>query len=161
MKALMVLFSFPNCRSDLLELLSVHNVGFMAFPDFIFSLPTTIFFSFLVFFTFLFFSITSNIVCLNFSEGGSRDFQCFCKKRPLSRETWQIFRFALAEIEVNYVRGYVDNASERQKSKNDKKRKKTHCWRAYAGQIGSKLFGHFSPSGRTWMNQVVWDKSLN
>ena len=124
MEALMVLFSFPNCRSDLLELLSVHNVGFMAFPDFIFSLPTTIFFSFLVFFTFLFFSITSNIVCLNFSEGGSRDFQCFCKKRPLSRETWQIFRSALTEIVVNYIRGYADNISERPKSKKDKKRKK-------------------------------------
>ena len=46
MKALMVLFSFPNCRSDLLELLSVHNVDFMASPDFIFSPPTATFFFF-------------------------------------------------------------------------------------------------------------------
>ena len=51
MKALIVLFSFPNCRSDLLEYLSVHNVGYMAF---IFSLPTAIFFLFLSFLLFSF-----------------------------------------------------------------------------------------------------------
>lgn len=54
MKALMVLFSFPNCRSDLLEYLSVHNVGYMAFPDFIFSLTTAIFFFFYLFYFSLF-----------------------------------------------------------------------------------------------------------
>ena len=95
----------------------------MAFPDFIFSLPTAIFFSFLVFFNFHFFSITSIIVCLNFKWGCIKRF-CFCKKRPLSRETWQISRSALPEIEENYIQGYVDNIFERQKSKKDKKRKK-------------------------------------
>ena len=54
MKASMVLFTFPNCRSDLLEYLSVHNVGYMAFPDFIFSLPTEIFFFFCLFYFSLF-----------------------------------------------------------------------------------------------------------